>query len=92
MSFAKAWREGNGVMTPAERALFPAEGLRVSLPTSVGWRRVRHPSGVLPRDPGGGVRVVDEDDGACAPGCRLEPQGTGARVEVEHLRARDELA
>jgi DNA (cytosine-5)-methyltransferase 1 len=43
MSFAKAWRggDGSGVMTPAERALFPAEGLRVSSPISVGWRRVR---------------------------------------------------
>ncbi|KAL2176615.1 uncharacterized protein P884DRAFT_202610 [Thermothelomyces heterothallicus CBS 202.75] len=40
MSFARAWRGGDGVMTLADRALFPADGARVS-PISQGWRRVR---------------------------------------------------
>ncbi|KAK4038296.1 hypothetical protein C8A01DRAFT_17585 [Parachaetomium inaequale] len=40
MSFAKAWRQGNGVLTPADRDLFPADGFRVT-PISQGWRRVR---------------------------------------------------
>ena len=39
MSFAKAWSEGNGVMTPANRELFPAAGKRVG-PVSRGWQRV----------------------------------------------------
>jgi DNA (cytosine-5)-methyltransferase 1 len=62
MSFAKAWRggDGSGVMTPAERALFPAEGLRVSLPTSVGWRRVR------PRDVFGTVTTHSQPTDARA--------------------------
>ncbi|KAK4154294.1 hypothetical protein C8A00DRAFT_14546 [Chaetomidium leptoderma] len=40
MSFAKAWRQGNGVMSLADRELFPPEGFRVT-PISQGWRRVR---------------------------------------------------
>ena len=46
MKFATTWNEGNGVMTAAERELFPAKTknpdtkCRVS-PISQGWRRVR---------------------------------------------------
>ncbi|KAL2263247.1 hypothetical protein VTK26DRAFT_7594 [Humicola hyalothermophila] len=40
MKFAKAWNEGKGVMTPAERELFPKKGARVS-PISRGWARIR---------------------------------------------------
>ncbi|OIW26488.1 hypothetical protein CONLIGDRAFT_620319 [Coniochaeta ligniaria NRRL 30616] len=39
MNFAKAWNEGSGTMTPAERELFPPSGLRVQ-PGSHGWGRV----------------------------------------------------
>ncbi|KXX76365.1 DNA (cytosine-5)-methyltransferase 1, partial [Madurella mycetomatis] len=41
MDFVKSWRNGEGVMTAAERAAFPADGsFRVSS-ASKAWRRVR---------------------------------------------------
>ncbi|KAL2163499.1 hypothetical protein VTH06DRAFT_5557 [Thermothelomyces fergusii] len=46
MSFARAWRGGDGVMTAADRALFPAGGARVG-PGSHGWGRIR-PGDVFP--------------------------------------------
>ncbi|KAL2151367.1 hypothetical protein VTH82DRAFT_6465 [Thermothelomyces myriococcoides] len=46
MSFAKAWHGGHGVMSAADRALFPARGARVS-PISHGWSRVK-PGDVFP--------------------------------------------
>jgi len=39
MNFSKAWDGGRGVMTPAERELFPDDGFRVAA-ISQGWRRV----------------------------------------------------
>jgi DNA (cytosine-5)-methyltransferase 1 len=45
MNFVKTWNNGNGVMTPSERELFPPSGLRVS-PISHGWGRVQ-PNGVF---------------------------------------------
>lgn len=40
MNFAKAWNGGEGVMTAAERELFPPKGSRVQ-PNSRGWSRIR---------------------------------------------------
>ena len=45
MSFAKTWLEGKGVMSRADRELFPAAGKRVGS-ISRGWHRVR-PGGVF---------------------------------------------
>jgi DNA (cytosine-5)-methyltransferase 1 len=46
MSFVSTWRHGKGVMTRAERELFPAEGSFRVTPLSKGWGRVR-PGGVF---------------------------------------------
>jgi DNA (cytosine-5)-methyltransferase 1 len=46
MSFASAWNEGKGVMTPSERTLFPKVGLRVTWKKSKGWGRVK-PDGLF---------------------------------------------
>ncbi|KAJ9165097.1 DNA (Cytosine-5)-methyltransferase 1 [Coniochaeta hoffmannii] len=40
MNFVKTWKEGKGIMTPAERELFPDTGLRVQK-ISQGWGRVK---------------------------------------------------
>lgn len=40
MNFSKAWDGGDGVMTPAERELFPDDGFRVAA-ISQAWRRIK---------------------------------------------------
>ena len=42
MSFAKVWDNGKGVMTPAERELFPSQGKSRVKSNSKGWGRI-HP-------------------------------------------------
>ncbi|KAL2023682.1 hypothetical protein VTK56DRAFT_1396 [Thermocarpiscus australiensis] len=46
MSFAKCWRNGEGIMTAADRELFPSKGSRISS-ISKGWNRHR-PKDVFP--------------------------------------------
>ncbi|KAM7204624.1 hypothetical protein V8F33_001588 [Rhypophila sp. PSN 637] len=41
LGFAKAWNQGKGVMTPAERDFFPPDGAERVNPISAGWSRVR---------------------------------------------------
>src|SRR6185312_12676312 len=47
---------------------------------------------VLPGGSHGGLTVVDERHARSAPGCRLQSQRAGARVEVDHARACEQIA
>ncbi|KAK3941323.1 hypothetical protein QBC46DRAFT_431654 [Diplogelasinospora grovesii] len=46
VGFAKAWREGHGVMSPAERAEFPPKPSHRTRPNAKGWARV-HPKDIF---------------------------------------------
>ncbi|KAM7186989.1 hypothetical protein V8F20_011156 [Naviculisporaceae sp. PSN 640] len=41
MGFVSTWNNGKGVMTPAERELFPPDGHERVAPNSTGWTRVK---------------------------------------------------
>ncbi|KAK2003026.1 S-adenosyl-L-methionine-dependent methyltransferase [Colletotrichum falcatum] len=46
MNFRRTWDDGKGIMTAAERQLFPSQGDRVLSPTSRAWGRA-HPHSVM---------------------------------------------